>query len=216
MDGYPDAPTGRSTTLGGTLIVTDGAPAPRGRSFVFSQPFELVLPAAQEGEGWAFDVLWHASAQPVTAFVRGRGTPEPDDLVNEIMLGVFRGIGNFSGDEGDYRAWVFRIARNQIASAYRKSSRRPQIADRDDEQAEPVGGDAESDAIARLGMGRVDDLLADLTDDQRDVMLLRIIADLTVDQVAEALGKPPGAVKQLQRRALRQLQKKISDGGIPR
>jgi len=49
-----------------------------------------------------------------------------------------------------------------------------------------------------------------LPEDQRNVMVLRIVADLTVEQVAQVLGKRPGAVKALQRRALDSLRRKLS------
>ena len=71
----------------------------------------------------------------------------------------------------------------------------------------------ESDVLARLGPERVRSLLGELSPDQRDVLLLRIVADLTVEQVAEALGKAPGAVKQLQRQGLGALRRRL-DGGV--
>jgi RNA polymerase sigma-70 factor (ECF subfamily) len=77
------------------------------------------------------------------------------------------------------------------------------------------GGDAEDDALRSAGDERVRDLLGRLAPDQRDVMLLRIVADLTVENTAEALGKTPGAVKALQRRALRALRKEMSTEGVP-
>ena len=66
-----------------------------------------------------------------------------------------------------------------------------------------------------LGSARVHELLAELTPDQRDVMLLRVVADLTVEQVAEVVGKPPGAVKALQRRALAALRRLVEAEGVP-
>ena len=65
-----------------------------------------------------------------------------------------------------------------------------------------------ADAAAR-------ELLDGLPPDQRNVMLLRIVADLTVEQVAEILGKRAGAVKALQRRALESMRKKLSEGRTP-
>ena len=51
--------------------------------------------------------------------------------------------------------------------------------------------------------------------DQRDVLLLRILGDLTVDQVADVLGKSAGAVKQLQRRGLEAIRRLSAREGVP-
>ena len=65
-------------------------------------------------------------------------------------------------------------------------------------------------AIGRVGDDAARALLDGLPEDQRNVMVLRIVADLTVEQVAQVLGKRPGAVKALQRRALDSLRRKLS------
>ena len=69
---------------------------------------------------------------------------------------------------------------------------------------------AEDEALTRVGDAAARMLLDGLPEDQRNVMVLRIVADLTVEQVAQVLGKRPGAVKALQRRALDSLRRKLS------
>jgi RNA polymerase sigma-70 factor (ECF subfamily) len=75
-------------------------------------------------------------------------------------------------------------------------------------------GDAEDEAVARLGRGWAVRTLDVLTDDQRSVLLLRILADLSVEDVARLLGKRPGAVKTLQRRALASLARHLERQGV--
>ncbi len=72
---------------------------------------------------------------------------------------------------------------------------------------------AEDDALRDLGTERVCCLLSALSTDQRCVLALRVVADLSVDDVAIALDKPPGAVKALQRRALAALRRSLSQEG---
>jgi RNA polymerase sigma factor (sigma-70 family) len=55
----------------------------------------------------------------------------------------------------------------------------------------------------------------ELTPDQRDVLSLRIIAGLTLQETAEALGKRVGAVKALQRRGLAAVRNRIGREGVP-
>ena len=63
-------------------------------------------------------------------------------------------------------------------------------------------GDAEEDALRALSAERVGRLLAKLSPDQQNVILLRVLGELTVEQVAQVIGKTAGAVKALQRRGL--------------
>ena len=66
-----------------------------------------------------------------------------------------------------------------------------------------------------MSADRVRNLCEALSPDQRDVILLRLVSDLTVDAIAEALDKTPGAVKALQRRALAALRQVLQRQGVP-
>jgi RNA polymerase sigma factor (sigma-70 family) len=168
-------------------------------------PFDDVLAAAQAGAAWAFEVLYRDLSPSVTGYLRMHGAAEPDDLASETFLGVFTGLTGFRGDEDALRAWVFTIAHRRLVDDWRRRSRRPQVADDPGDLAELPGGDVEDDALAQVGTETVRRLCATLADDQRSVLLLRILGDLTVEQVAEAMGRSVGSVKALQRRGLRAL-----------
>jgi RNA polymerase sigma-70 factor (ECF subfamily) len=92
---------------------------------------------------------------------------------------------------------------------WRRRSRRPQVADDPGDLTGHLGGDVEDDALTRLGADTVHRLCGELPTDQRSVLLLRILADLTVEQVAEVLGKTVPSVKALQRRGLRALRDRL-------
>jgi RNA polymerase sigma-70 factor (ECF subfamily) len=72
-----------------------------------------------------------------------------------------------------------------------------------------VGGDAELEAISDLGRAWVDEVLEKLVPEQRDVMVLRFVSDLSITETADVLGKSPGAVKALQHRALGALRRQL-------
>jgi len=185
-------------------------------------PFDDVLAAAQAGAAWAFEVLYRDLAPAVTGYLRLHGAAEPDDLASETFLGVFTGLAGFRGDEDALRAWVFTIAHRRLVDDWRRRSRRPQLADDSGDLAGHVGGDVEDDVLTRIGAETVQELCGRLPDDQRAVLLLRILADLTVEQVASAMGRSVGSVKALQRRGLRALrtevekaQEKVGAGAHP-
>jgi RNA polymerase sigma-70 factor (ECF subfamily) len=173
--------------------------------------FDDVLSAAQAGSAWAFEVLYRDLAPTVTGYLRLHGAAEPDDLASETFLQVFTGLAGFRGDEDGLRAWVFTIAHRRLVDDWRRRSRRPQLADDPGDLAEHAGGDVEDDALTRIGADDVHRLCALLPEDQRTVVLLRVLADLTIEQVAAVMGRSVGATKALQRRGLRALQKKLSE-----
>ena len=172
-------------------------------------PFDDVLVAAQAGAGWAFEVLYRDLAPVVTGYLRLHGAIEPDDLASETFIGVFTGLSGFSGDEDALRSWVFTIAHRRLIDDWRRRSRRPQLTDEADDLTGLVGGDVEDDVMLRVGAADVDRLCAGLPDDQRAVLLLRILADLTVEQVGQVMGKSTPSVKALQRRGLRTLRDRL-------
>jgi RNA polymerase sigma-70 factor (ECF subfamily) len=168
-------------------------------------PFDDVLAAAQAGAAWAFETLYRDLAPAVTGYLRLHGAVEPDDLASETFIGVFTGLAGFSGDEAGLRAWVFTIAHRRLLDDWRRRSRRPQLAPELPEPVDRVGGDVEDDVLGRIGTDEVMRLCGGLPADQRSVLLLRILADLTVEQVAGVMGKSVASVKALQRRGLRAL-----------
>jgi RNA polymerase sigma factor (sigma-70 family) len=181
-------------------------------------PFEQLLAAAQANSGWAFAGLYESLAPRVAGYLRASGVEEPDDLTSEVFLAVFTGLATFRGGEAQFRSWVFTIAHHRIVDFRRAQARRPRLASLDVLYADatsPAAESAEGGALRNVGTGRVERLLDSLAPDQRDVLALRVVADLTVDQVADALGKSSGAVKALQRRALATLRRRLSTEAVP-
>ena len=172
--------------------------------------FSAVLEGARRAEGWAFDALFTAWNRSLHTFVVARGVAEPEDVVNEILLGIFGSIPRFSGSEADFRAWVFRIARNKIVDSHRAQGRHPITYPLEAAQT-VVGGDVEDEALGQLGTARVLELLERLTDAQREMILLRVVGDLTIDQTAKVMRRSSGAIKLLQNRALRKLERDLLD-----
>ena len=181
-------------------------------------PFDDVLTAAQAGAGWAFEALYRDLAPAVTGYLRLHGAAEPDDLASETFIGVFTGLAGFRGDEERLRAWVFTIAHRRLLDDWRRRSRRPQLADELTDVPDTVGGDVEDDVLGRIGTEEVTRLCGTLPADQRSVLLLRILADLTVEQVAGVMDRSVASIKALQRRGLRALRadlERTSPEGVP-
>jgi RNA polymerase sigma factor (sigma-70 family) len=173
--------------------------------------FETVLVAAKAQAPWAVQRLYRSLSGPVSGYLRAQRASDPDDLASEVFLRVFRKLSTFDGDQAAFRSWVFTIAHHLVVDERRRVSRRPVIIDlRDHERVQMVGGDAEQDAMASLSGTDSLRLLEALTAEQRTALLLRVVADMTLEQTGEIMGKRPGTVKALQRRAVASLRRQIS------
>ena len=168
------------------------------------EDIDLLVDAARAGGGWAFERLWTALSPQVAGYLRARGVPEPDDVTSEVFLAAFRGIHRFTGDGRAFRTWLFTIAHHKGVDAFRTAPREMATEDVDDGRTWPS---AEDLALVALADEDVAALLARLSDDQRAVLWLRVVGELTLAEVAVALHKPVGAVKALQHRGLARLRR---------
>lgn len=169
--------------------------------------FDDSLAAARRGEAAGFDALYGALGGPVTAFAMSRGANDPEGITNEVFVDVFRRIDSFDGEYAGFRSWVFAIARNRLIDAHRREVRQPILIE--GVSVDAATPSAEHHAMKTFGDVRVDALMTKLTDDQREVIMLRIVADLPLADVAKIVGKPVTAVKRLQARGLRRLEQEI-------
>ncbi|MCA1706067.1 MAG: sigma-70 family RNA polymerase sigma factor, partial [Actinobacteria bacterium] len=154
--------------------------------------FDSILEAARRGAGWACTRIYESLAPAVAGYLRAQGADDPDDLTSEVFLGVFGGWRSFSGNEAQFRSWVFTIAHHRMVDARRAKNRAPEVGALGDDSLAgqgPTTAGAEDQAMERLAIGEVHQLLDALTADQRDVLALRIVSQMSVEEVATALGK---------------------------
>ena len=154
---------------------------------------------------------YRSLAPAVLGYLRAQRAPEPEDILGEVFLQVARDLPKFRGDDDALRRWVFSIAHNRLLDAGRREGRRPRVVDRDvpEQVAQPA---------AELLDPQLVTALAELTPDQREVVVLRFVADLPLSDVARITHRRIGAVKAMQHRALETLQQRLgvsSEEGIP-
>jgi RNA polymerase sigma factor (sigma-70 family) len=179
------------------------------------EQFASTLAAARTGAPRAWESIYSDLAGVVGGYLRGRGAQEVEDLVSETFLSVAKDIHSFSGDEAASRSWVVTIAHRRMQDAWRSHGRRVPIAD--GEQAQDLAertwqGDVEDEAMSPMSAMEVEALIGGLTTAQRDVILLRVVGDLSVAQTVRVLDTSEGAVRALQNRAFRELRKVLGDG----
>jgi len=183
------------------------------RTPVLGAGFPQILAAARTGSEWAWASLYRDLTPSVLGFARARRAADPEDLAGEVFLHVVRDLRGFEGGEREFRAWVFAVAHHRLIDDRRRRARRPSETSAEPSAAdEPRVAGAEEEALDALAAERI--RLERLSPDQRDVLLLRIFGDLTVEDVAQVLGKRPGAVKALQRRGLLAVRNALAKEGV--
>jgi RNA polymerase sigma factor (sigma-70 family) len=186
----------------------------------FGGQFDAVLRAAHEGAPWALECIFTTLAPVVTGYLRVQGSVEPEDLTSEVFVAVLRNLGDFRGDEAGFRSWVFTIAHRRLLDERRRRARRPTPEHLVDPPETAAAGltapqDVETAIDRSLGTERVRFLCEQLAPGQRDVLLLRLVGDLSIEQTARALGRSTGAVKALQRRGLVTIGRLLEREGVP-
>ena len=178
------------------------------------EAFPEILAAARTGADWAWTRIYKDLSPSMLGYLRVKKCPDAEDVMGEAFMDVVKNLANFEGGEREFRSWAFTICHRRVVDRVRKGSHQVHADPLDPNDSGPTG-DVEDDAFAVLGIERVRTLVARLSPDQQDVVLLRILGDMTVEEVARAIGKRPGAVKALQRRALANLKKEILREGVP-
>lgn len=177
--------------------------------------FNAQLELARQGDEAAWSAIYRGLAPSVLGYLRANGIPDPEDVLSEAFLQVARDIHKFQGDEGKFRAWVFTIVHHRLIDARRRAARRPMdlVAEVPEPDRPPID-DTSEEALARIGAENIRGAIDAVSPEQRQVLLMRVLGDLTVDEVARALDKRPGAVKALQRRGLASLRRELARKGV--
>ncbi len=173
--------------------------------------FEEVLRGAQSGDSRALARLYSDAVPRVLGYFRAQRVVDAEDVTAEVFVSMVRNIESFSGDEDDFRGWLFTIAQRRLIDDRRRRGRRPEDSLPDEDLAKSLEAvsPAERDAMERLRAGGIIDVIDSLTPDQRSVLYLRAVADLTVPEIARILDKPESAVKALLRRATAAMERKL-------
>ena len=171
------------------------------------EDFAQVLDAATAGEEWAAAVLFDALQPSLLRYLRWEEPGTADDLAGETWLAVAERIQDFTGDEPALRAWVFSVARRRLADHRRRGARRRTQPVAPQDLNDVPGGEDPADLVLESisGQQAIDHLVASLTPGQAEVLVLRVVARLSVEDVAQILGKRPGTVRVTEHRALRRL-----------
>lgn len=176
--------------------------------------FASVLACAQAGDEAAFARLWR-DLNPALVRYLGLGGDPAEDVAADTWATVVKGLRRFSGDEPAWRAWVFTTARRRAIDTGR---RRARSAEREvawrQWQVESVGADPADFVTERMDTDAALRILGQLSPLQAEVIALRVLTGLPVDEVAGIVGRSPGAVRVAAHRGLRRLEQILTARGV--
>ncbi len=167
------------------------------------------LARAQSGDPAAFDLIYSALSPLVFGYFSGRGAEDPESLTQEVFLTVFTRLVSVRQGRDSLRTFVFSVAHARYVDEVRRKARRPVLVSYEPDADLRASASAESLALNRFGEGNTEELLLALKEEYREVLLLRVVAGLSLEQVADVMGKSTGSVKQLQRRGLIRLKELV-------
>lgn len=169
-----------------------------------------MISRAQDGDKKVISALYERYREGIFRFLYYRvgDVQTAEDLTSEVFLRMIRAIGGYRPRGIAFDAWLFQIARNQAIDYYRKQERQQTVQLEDEMLAS--NDSVESLIDGQFSNERLVQALRHLNESQRDVIILRFINEMPINQVAQTLHKSDDSVKALQRRGLIALREFLS------
>jgi RNA polymerase sigma-70 factor (ECF subfamily) len=159
----------------------------------------------------AFGELYDKYFQKIYTFIfyRVRTREEAEDLTAQVFLKALEKIDQFRWRGVSFVAWLFKIAANLVADHYRAKKGQEVPLEEDCSKSKVLEQSPEEYVLDQLDLEKIKDLIARLTQEQQQVVILRFLIGLSLKEVGEIMGKNTGAIKALQYRALCNLKELI-------
>ena len=174
---------------------------------------ERLVTEAQEGDAWAFGMIFDHFHEPIYRFIASRvhRPSDAEDLTQHVFVKALEALPRYEARGVPFGGWLFRLARNAVIDHVRTRHDHAEL----DSVLGRAHGEAGPDEIAvvRQELDAVGSALAGLTDEQRETIELRFFAGLSARETAEAMGKQEGTVRGLQFRAIAALRRQLGIDG---
>jgi RNA polymerase sigma-70 factor (ECF subfamily) len=173
------------------------------------ETLDRLVAEAQRGNAQAFGRIFDEYAGPIYRFIASRVNHPSDaeDLTQLVFVKALEALPRYEARGVPFGGWLFRLARNAIIDQIRTRRDHLSLVAATTRESEETGPEAMADLHSDLD--RVAEALAELTDDQREVIELRFFAGLSVAETAEAMGRHDGTIRGLQFRAIAALRRSL-------
>lgn len=170
-----------------------------------------LVPRCQQGDAGALEAVYDLYADRIYRYILARvGDPDSAaDLTEELFVRTIQAIGRFRLNQdrpaASFSAWLYRIAANLVHDFNRQRRHHPEASLDETLLATGSGADPAAALERQDSLARLAHAMAQLTEEQRLVIVARFGEEMSNAEVAQWLGKTEGSIKALQHRALRTL-----------
>lgn len=130
---------------------------------------------------------------------------DAEDLAGEVFVRALRSAATYKETGAPLEAWLFRIAHNMVVDHLRRKGRRPASVPLDEAFGLGSHDNPGEDLERQQDVAELQQALASLSAAQRQVLAMRFGGELSSEEVAAAMGKKPGAVREMQSAAVKKL-----------
>jgi len=196
--------------------IEDGAPpVPSGPAF--DAEVNALARAAAAGDRRALDALLRRVGPLFVRYCRGRlgtrstGVAAAEDVAQEIVLAVCTSLARYRELDTPFMAFAYGIARNKVADAYRAASRDRSAPTDDLPEGVDTHAGPEQAVVGTSELAGLMELVDRLHGQQREIVVLRVLGQLSAEETAQAIGSTAGAVRVAQHRAMAKLRGWLAD-----
>jgi RNA polymerase sigma-70 factor (ECF subfamily) len=162
----------------------------------------LTVQKAVEGDRSALGLIYDTYARDIYRYIFSKlgNSTNAEDLTAQTFMAVIESLPSYR-HHGQFSAWIFQIARNKIMDYFRRSKQYPLEISLDITYSD---GTLER-IIKEQAYERLASLMRTLPDDERELIRLRFVAELSFVEIAGLLGKKEDAVRKSLARLLERL-----------
>jgi RNA polymerase sigma-70 factor (ECF subfamily) len=166
---------------------------------------------AQSGDSEAFGMLYDGYMEKIYRYIFFRVTDEQtaEDLTSQVFCKAWENLNRYKPTGAPFGAWLYTIARNAVIDHYR--TRKETVSLEEVTSLASDGPAPEDQTELKFELESLNEALQLLTDEQQQVLLLKFIAGMSTDEIADQLGKRAGAIRALQMRGLQALSRVLGE-----
>lgn len=167
---------------------------------------DRLIKQAQKGDNGSFASLYDEYLPKIFRFVlfKVNNRQAAEDLTHDIFLSAWQNLASYKPQGFPFSSWLYQIARNRVIDHYRTNRGHSSIDDADEDLFKVVSA-VEHSLDQMLDLKKVSEALDRLSEDQKEVIIMRFVEDLSYPEIAAAMEKSEGAVRLLQHRAINNL-----------
>ncbi|HRU33670.1 MAG TPA: RNA polymerase sigma factor [Candidatus Paceibacterota bacterium] len=168
---------------------------------------------AQKGDAESFGIIYEIFAERIYRYIylKTSSREEAEDLTQQVFVRAWEALPQFEFKKNPFSSWLYSIARNLITDFYRK--KKPDFSlDSENAVEMPDDLDLTERLIIQDEIRQVFEAINQLPLEQKDLLLLRFVDDLSYDEIASIMNKSPLTLRVIQHRALKRLKELMGEG----